>query len=43
MIRLVKEDNSEVLVRKFRGKTEWLDGTVTEQTGPVSHKVPVGE
>ena len=33
----------EVLVQNFRGEPKWLDGTVTEQTGPVSYKVLVGE
>ena len=32
----------QVLVQNFRGEPKWLDGTVTEQTGPVSYKVLVG-
>lgn len=32
-----------VLVQNFRGEPKWLDGTVTEQTGPVSYKVLVGD
>ena len=46
-VRLVKEENSpfgeEVLVQNFGGEPKWLDGTVTEQPGPVSYKVLVGE
>ena len=30
-------------MQNFRGKPKWLDGTDTEQTGPVSYKVLVGE
>ena len=33
----------QVLVQNFRGKPRWLDGTVAEQTGPISHKVLVGD
>ena len=33
----------EVLVQDFRGEPNWLDGTVTDQPGPVSYKVLVGE
>ena len=33
----------QVLVQNFRGEPRWLDGTVTEQTGPVSYKVLVGD
>ena len=33
----------QVLVQNFRGEPKWLDGTVTEQTGPVSYKVLVGD
>ena len=33
----------QVLVQNFRGKPRWLDGTVAEQTGPVSYKVLVGD
>ena len=33
----------EVLVQNFRGEPKWLDGTVTEQTGPVSYKFLFGE
>ena len=32
----------QVLVQNFRGKPRWLNGTVAEQTGPVSYKVLVG-
>lgn len=31
----------QVLVQNFRGEPRWLEGTVTEQTGPVSYKVLV--
>ena len=30
-------------MQNFRGEPKWLDGTVTEQTGPVSYKVLVGD
>ena len=44
---MVKEENSplgeEVLVQNFGVEPKWLDGTVTEQPGPVSYKVLVGE
>ena len=33
----------QVLVQNFRGEPKWLDGTVSEQTGPVSYKVLVGD
>ena len=33
----------EVLVQDIRGVRKWLDGTVTDQPGPVSYKVLVGE
>ena len=33
----------QVLVQNFRGKPQWLNGTVAEQTGPVSYKVLVGD
>ena len=33
----------QVLVQNFRGEPKWLDGTITEQTGPVSYKVLVGD
>ena len=33
----------QVLVQNFRGEPKWLDGTVLEQTGPVSYKVLVGD
>lgn len=33
----------QVLVQNFRGKPRWLNGTVAEQTGPVSYKVLVGD
>ena len=33
----------QVLVQNFRGEPKWLNGTVTEQTGPVSYKVLVGD
>ena len=46
-VRLVKEENSpfgeDVLVQNFRGEPKWLNGTATEQPGPVSCKVLVGE
>ena len=46
-VRLVKEENSpsgeEVLVQNFGVEPKWLYGTVTEQPGPVSYKVLVGE
>ena len=28
---------------KLPGEPKWLDGSVTEKTGPVSHKVFVGD
>ena len=31
----------QVLVQNFRGEPRWLEGTVMEQTGPVSYKVLV--
>ena len=31
----------QVLVQNFRGEPKWLDGTVTEQTDPLSYKVLV--
>ena len=30
-------------MQDFRGEPNWLDGTVTDQPGPVSYKVLVGE
>ena len=33
----------QVLVQNFGGKPRWLDGTVAEQTGPLSRKVLVGD
>ena len=30
-------------MQNFGGEPKWLDGTVTEQPGPVSYKVLVGE
>ena len=33
----------QVLVQNFRGEPKWLNGTVSEQTGPVSYKVLVGD
>ena len=33
----------QVLVQNFRGKPRWLNGTVAEQTGPVSYKVLVDD
>ena len=33
----------QVLVQNFRGEPKWLDGTITEKTGPVSYKVLVGD
>ena len=33
----------QVLVQNFRGEPKWLDGTVSEQTGPVSYKDLVGD
>ena len=33
----------QVLVQNFREEPKWLDGTVTEQTGPVSYKVLAGD
>ena len=33
----------QVLVQNFRGKPQWLNCTVAEQAGPVSHKVLVGD
>ena len=33
----------QVLVQNFRGKPRWLNGTVAEQTVPVSYKVLVGD
>ena len=30
-------------MQNFLSEPKWLDGTVTEQTGPVSYKVLVGE
>ena len=33
----------QVLVQNFRGKPRWLDGTVAVQTGPILHKVLVGD
>ena len=33
----------QVLVQNFLGEPKWLDGTVTEPTGPVSYKVLVGD
>ena len=33
----------QVLVQNFRGKPRWLNGTVAEQTIPVSYKVLVGD
>ena len=35
--------DEEVLVQNFRGEPKSLDGIVTEQTGPVSYKLLVGE
>lgn len=31
------------MVQNFQGEPKWLDGTVTEQTGPVFNKVLVGD
>ncbi|KAL9979213.1 hypothetical protein ACROYT_G016843 [Oculina patagonica] len=33
----------QVLVQNFRGEPKWLGGVITEQTGPVSYKVLVGD
>ena len=33
----------QVLVQNFQGKPQWLNGTVAEQTVPVSYKVLVGD
>ena len=33
----------QVLVQNFRGEPRWLEGTVAEQTGPVSYKVLVDD
>ena len=30
-------------MQDFRGEPNWLDGTITDQPGPVSYKVLVGE
>ena len=35
--------DEEVLMQNFRGEPKSLDGIVTEQTGPVSYKLLVGE
>ena len=33
----------QALLQNFQGQPKWLDGTVTEQTSSVYHKVLVGD